>query len=191
MKHCSTCKLAKTATEFYKSKKSLDGLCHTCKICSLARSKHWRENNPLRKLRVDATYRENNREELRKYFQAYYASNKEKRWHVQMQWRKNNKEHFKFIARQQSARRRSLEKVGKITKQEWQDRLAEYNYHCAYCLKPFDNLEMEHMLPLSRGGTHTIDNIVPACRTCNGTKSSKTLLEILPIPPLDVNQAAL
>jgi len=33
------------------------------------------------------------------------------------------------------------------------------------------------MTPLSRGGRHETENIVPACRRCNQTKNSKNLLE--------------
>lgn len=32
---------------------------------------------------------------------------------------------------------------------------------------------MDHIIPLSRGGTHTYDNIQTACRTCNCKKSNK------------------
>lgn len=44
---------------------------------------------------------------------------------------------------------------------------------CWYCNAQHD-LQIEHMIPLSRNGTHTKDNLVLACKKCNTTKGSKT-----------------
>ena len=47
---------------------------------------------------------------------------------------------------------------------------------CAYCGEHFKSelLEMEHVLPESRGGQCTWTNIVSACRHCNAAKSDRT-----------------
>jgi 5-methylcytosine-specific restriction endonuclease McrA len=47
---------------------------------------------------------------------------------------------------------------------------------CAYCaeLRP---LEVEHVVPLSRGGRDAIGNLVMACRSCNASKCAKLLVE--------------
>jgi len=46
---------------------------------------------------------------------------------------------------------------------------------CAYCGETGEPLQRDCVLPISRGGRYTIDNVVPACRSCNtskcGTKS--------------------
>jgi 5-methylcytosine-specific restriction endonuclease McrA len=41
---------------------------------------------------------------------------------------------------------------------------------CAYCGLPDDALQRDCVLALSRGGRYTLDNIVPACRSCNASK---------------------
>jgi 5-methylcytosine-specific restriction endonuclease McrA len=42
---------------------------------------------------------------------------------------------------------------------------------CAYCGgQPAGTLQRDCVLPLSRGGRYTVDNIVPACRSCNASK---------------------
>lgn len=52
--------------------------------------------------------------------------------------------------------------------------LLEFDGCCAYCgVKP-DKLEMDHIIPLSRGGQHTKSNIVPACFNCNRSKGART-----------------
>ncbi len=42
---------------------------------------------------------------------------------------------------------------------------------CVYCGEPSEHAD--HVIPLSRGGTHDIDNLVPACSKCNLSKGSK------------------
>lgn len=41
------------------------------------------------------------------------------------------------------------------------------------------NWHVDHILPLSKGGNHKIDNLVPACRTCNLSKYTKTADEFI------------
>ncbi len=65
--------------------------------------------------------------------------------------------------------------VGKYTIDEWKAKLAEYDYKCAYCgIELLDSISADHVIPVSRGGSNTIDNIVPSCRNCNSRKNSKT-----------------
>jgi 5-methylcytosine-specific restriction endonuclease McrA len=47
------------------------------------------------------------------------------------------------------------------------------NYTCAYC-GSIKDLTIDHVIPLSRGGEHVFDNLVCACKTCNGRKGNKT-----------------
>lgn len=65
---------------------------------------------------------------------------------------------------------------GDLTSEEWQDRLNEFLNSCAYCGSAGE-MEIEHMVPLSRNGKHTRSNVVPACGDCNRKKGSKTLME--------------
>ncbi len=41
---------------------------------------------------------------------------------------------------------------------------------CAYCGVRNSPVERDCVLALSRGGRYTLDNIVPACRSCNSSK---------------------
>ena len=43
---------------------------------------------------------------------------------------------------------------------------------CAYCGAVGVPLQRDCVLPLSRGGRYTMENIVPACRSCNASKSN-------------------
>lgn len=48
---------------------------------------------------------------------------------------------------------------------------------CSYCGGAFEH--WDHGVPLSRGGLHCIDNLVPSCAACNLTKHAKTQEEFL------------
>jgi 5-methylcytosine-specific restriction endonuclease McrA len=41
---------------------------------------------------------------------------------------------------------------------------------CAYCGATDRPLQRDCVLPISRGGRYTLDNIVPACGSCNASK---------------------
>lgn len=52
--------------------------------------------------------------------------------------------------------------------------LKQRTVHCAYCdsaMFPADKVT-DHMIPLSRGGEHSVRNLVICCRLCNGRKAS-------------------
>lgn len=49
---------------------------------------------------------------------------------------------------------------------------ARFDHCCAYCGRQGD-LEVEHVVPISKGGQHHLGNIVPACHSCNSNKRSK------------------
>ena len=68
----------------------------------------------------------------------------------------------------------------KLTKTE---RMTVYNKtggHCAYCgcELQFKDMQVDHVIPIngwSEQGDDTLDNMLPACRSCNHYKSRSTL----------------
>ena len=50
------------------------------------------------------------------------------------------------------------------------------NHMCVYCLRSLsaDEISVDHVIPKSRGGRETWENLVTACKTCNGLKGDKT-----------------
>jgi 5-methylcytosine-specific restriction endonuclease McrA len=55
--------------------------------------------------------------------------------------------------------------------------LEKWNYKCAYCGVNAKKLEIEHVVPRSRGGSDSIGNLVLACHKCNQNKGNKTAKE--------------
>jgi 5-methylcytosine-specific restriction endonuclease McrA len=52
---------------------------------------------------------------------------------------------------------------------------ARDGHKCQYCGSPAENID--HVVPRSKGGTHTWDNVVAACRPCNTRKEDRLLHE--------------
>jgi 5-methylcytosine-specific restriction endonuclease McrA len=57
-----------------------------------------------------------------------------------------------------------------LTAEEWES-LVEAWGACAYCAGA-GPLQKDCVLPISRGGRYTFENVVPACRSCNASKSN-------------------
>lgn len=67
--------------------------------------------------------------------------------------------------------RREREKSRELRRSRWwRNRLAQG--HCHWCggTFPAEELTMDHIVPISRGGRATRNNVVPACKECNNKK---------------------
>jgi 5-methylcytosine-specific restriction endonuclease McrA len=51
------------------------------------------------------------------------------------------------------------------------------NFTCQYCGSRAKDLTLDHVTPRHKGGKHTWDNLVSACRSCNHRKGGKSVEE--------------
>ncbi len=75
---------------------------------------------------------------------------------------------------------REREKARKLRKSQWwKNELAKGI--CHYCGKKFppEELTMDHIVPVARGGKSVKGNVVPCCKNCNNEKKYLTPAEIL------------
>jgi 5-methylcytosine-specific restriction endonuclease McrA len=77
----------------------------------------------------------------------------------------------------------------KLCRQDWLDILAAFDNKCCYCDSP-DDLTIEHLTPLRRGGKSEIGNLAPACRECNLKKNAKMLETFSPDRALEIRHKA-
>ena len=73
------------------------------------------------------------------------------------------------------AKRREAKDLGWVDPDSWQAVLAFYRYGCAYCNADFWD-HMDHIVPLAKGGRHSIENVAPSCAKCNYAKGTKVRL---------------
>jgi len=64
----------------------------------------------------------------------------------------------------------------KVSERDWRRLCQRYDNCCAYCgeRRP---LQREHVIPVTRGGQHSIGNLLPSCKRCNLAKGTKLLVE--------------
>jgi 5-methylcytosine-specific restriction endonuclease McrA len=71
-------------------------------------------------------------------------------------------------------RRSYRREMGSYSEQEWTELKAKYCNRCLCCgeVKP---LTVDHVVPLSKGGSNLIENIQPLCKPCNSAKGTQII----------------
>lgn len=110
------------------------------------------------------------------YRAAGYARNKKKIAARYASWRKANQEKINHIKRRRRAHK--FCNGGSHTIEELLEKFANLGDVCFYC-GCSGKMTVDHDVPLSRGGSDFIDNILPSCKSCNSSKSAKTAQEFL------------
>ena len=101
-------------------------------------------------------------------------------------WVEKNWDQYLVLAKRGYVKRviRELtQTVKEVTAQDIAWRRAMWGGRCAYCAALAT--EMDHTIPLGRGGPHCPANLRPVCRRCNASKGKKTLSEWFAIRKLD------
>lgn len=172
-KECTVCKLSLKISEFSKNIKNRDGYLHQCKKCVRKRVLKWRSENPEEaKSRRKVQYFKRRDKNIMDAVE-WGKVNREKRNVAKNKWRAKNKpltNHYTkmYLYRQKRA-------AGSHTLEEYLSKLYMFSGKCAYCRERLADTR-DHVIPLSKGGTNFIDNIVPACRSCNSSKRDKLIV---------------
>lgn len=178
-KKCKQCSRYKKNDEYYKSRVYIRKICKKCtkknrnkyydnnKDLVCEQVKKYRNNNPDKILERNRKYRVNNEEKIKNYNKEY------------CQYYKNNfSENIKASSNRIRAIRENVE--GTFSKDELKDVYLNQKGKCFYC-----NCELsykyhaDHYIPISRGGTNYINNIVCSCAKCNLSKNKKLPEEYL------------
>ncbi len=69
------------------------------------------------------------------------------------------------------------ERIWKIPPVNRREILRRDHHSCQYCGSK-KSLTLDHVIPRSKGGQHTWDNVVTACESCNSRKGDKTPKEV-------------
>lgn len=115
----------------------------------------------------------------------WYSSNKEHRKQTLRIWVEANRDAVNTI----QARRRAKKAVvlNTLTLEEWSEILEFFGHRCAYCLRGDMPLTMDHLIPIARGGPHSSENVVPACKQCNCSKKDRLIFAMLNREPVSSN----
>ena len=150
IKRCSQCMEYKMVQEgFGKCKTTVDKIRNICKECDVKRGKEYRQT-PKGKA---AKARENHK--YKKTPEGKAANKRAK---------------HKYRTKKEG-------NGGEYTPDEWNQCLNYFNHCDAYTGEPLTTTEIEHIIPVDKGGTTYIYNIVPANKSTNCSKGKKDLWE--------------
>ena len=142
-----------------------------------ARNRDWYRRNLTRRRESKRRYYVNNADELRAKQRSQnrrkYAADPRAALDYYKQWRERNLERARAYVRVSGNKRRAASAGRHFTFAEWEELLRHHAGHCAYCGLT-ERIEADHRIPLCRGGSNEISNILPACRHCNRRKHRRT-----------------
>jgi len=195
-KRCYSCKVSKKLGEFGALRSNPDKHAYACKVCrrELAQKYYKRhrrkliegsiayhKSHPESKKKADKKYytahkvevyktskrwANNNRDKMNGYVKDFYRRNPQRRKEQQKRYVENNRDAVNLLCH----KRRALKRIGDgICEGEWILLKGLYGNMCLACSKkePSVKLELDHVIPLSHGGCHVIENAQPLCGQCN------------------------
>lgn len=94
-------------------------------------------------------------------------------------WRRRVAKNHEIIAVMNHRRRaRLINAPGTHTAADIRALYDEQQGQCSYCgIRLFDDYHVDHVQPISRGGSNGVENLLLACPECNLSKNDKTLDE--------------
>lgn len=145
-----------------------------------AQSSEWYAANHDRAKATQRDYAERNAGSIRDYKRSWEKANQDK---VKASRALAKSKITASMFAEQYHRRRARKAtngVYKVTARDMARCLARFAGACAYCSTNF-TLELrptwDHIVPISRGGQHSVGNLAPACSACNTSKWASTVTE--------------
>ena len=180
MKRCSRCGCTKPLDEFYRDSnpRNKTGRHSQCIDCTKVAATEWLREHPRDPAKE--------RERLR----AFRKANPSKDREYGRRWREKNRERALALARERGAKWRREKPESKIASQaRRRTRTADVTEidieymailrrdPCSYCGTAAG--VVDHIVPLYQQGLHGWENLTAACRRCNSSKGTKSLLAFL------------
>lgn len=189
MKFCSNknCKKEnpQTLDNFYKDSRTKDGYKSRCKHCTNEYSKLYRSVFREKLAENQREYYKKHGEIQRNASNRWKQNNKDKTKKLYKIWAEKNSEYLKQkIKKYYDLNPMKSKERGRISRSksfgfkktfnecDFKAKLEQQNFKCFYCGKHIDytNCTRDHYIPLIKGGSDTIENIVACCKSCNSKK---------------------
>lgn len=191
-KTCAGCKEDLALAHFRPRKRGLYGRYSLCGTCEKAVNQVYVETNReeinrrKRESWLATPKTEEQKKEAAGKARAWYQANRERAVAVRIAWVRSHPDRRIVInkrwrglnplkvAENVRQRRVTLSKVeNTLTTQEWEAVVQSFGGRCVYCGSGSKKITMDHIQPISKGGAHSKENVVPACKSCNSRKGAK------------------
>lgn len=168
---CSECEVRQPLKNFHRDKLSSDGYRSKCKKCRISHVKQWYQADIGKRRAVAKARYVRDIDKIREKDNERYLRDREKRIVLATEHSHLRKTRKKKVRSERGISRLSLKRL--------------HGTKCYYCKSEMDfsvakgkkwrpNMAtIEHLIPIARGGEHTFENTVLACRRCNISKNSK------------------
>ena len=186
LKRCSKCGCVKDITDFHRNKIRKDGYACWCKKCfSEHQKQYYKDNNEKRKayareyqqtptgkivqIRVFAKYCQtsNGKKALARAAKKFSRTPKGKRVRKRVMHKR---------------RARMIHAEATLTLEQWDAVIKLEDNRCNICKRKFTKGRpptIDHIIPLSKGGGLTFENVQALCRSCNSAKHAKLDLNFI------------
>jgi len=150
--------------------------------CKL-KDKKWKQNPEYKKKQCEyekerrkngLDWRSNHKEESREYDKKYFQDNKEKLMNWSKEYSRKNPEYAKRMKMLSKNRKYGVDHEVPDVK-TIRKRMNIFK-GCCYCGTK-EKLTMEHLMPISKGGDHSENNLFGACFSCNSSKQDRDFKE--------------
>lgn len=173
---------------FHKDSHRKDGLRSRCKACQKEATKKYNDaHKEERAMRQREYYKEHgeiqrqasnnwkrkNSERTKEYMHDWYEKNKENKSVYNHDYGQAN--HDRVLERSRKQRAIRFGKNEFFTEKEFFEKFEQLGRKCFYCGKALttETVTRDHYIPFTKGGSDTIENIVPCCANCNSQKRNK------------------
>ena len=158
IKKCTKCGRELPLEMFTKLSRTHDGYHSNCKDCKSQYEKQYKNRDRKRFAEYSRQYRKDNEPVVNAGRRKLYEESEDKRDRCNMEKEK----------------RRSLKNQldATLTPYQWGIIKELFGNRCAYCGKKLP-LQQDHFVPLSKMGSYTHTNILPACKGCNCSKQAQ------------------
>ena len=160
----------------------------------IERQRQYRAENRDKLIKQTMEWRRVNPEKYEAYQRAYQSANRHRTIARAIEWRKNNAARASARAKRwrqanphlliikEHRRRARIKCVGGDLSTNIRTRLMELQQcKCAACRASLKDVtpHLDHIMPISKGGKNTDDNVQLLCPTCNLTKSAKHPIDFM------------
>lgn len=132
----------------------------------MERSKQYYQDN--KDSIAEKSRQKNANPEYKQMRKEYRATRKERDAELYRQWRVKNQDRIKNNKKKRYSLERDIEI--NFTEHDWKSCKEHFGNSCSYCGNSEIEITQDHFIPISKNGSHTIDNILPVCRSCNSSK---------------------